>query len=346
MSLTELSNWFRKALPYLILGILGILIIFYSFKLYFIYLESNKPVVVTTNLIFGKIDKPKIQVATTSANFSFTLDTIEGQPVTATETASIFYLPEIPTRFGYKEKILLMAKNFGFNIDGSNYKLVNRLATFSSDNRKLTVDIGNFNFNFESDVDLNLIASSSVTLSNSEIVNKAINLLKTIGRYPEELARGNNNITYLKYDPYIKDFVNVKKQSEAQAVEIDFFRPDIETTPVVTPKFFTSQNYLILFFDKDQEKIIRGQVSFFEKLEDQKGIYPVKTGDQAWEELNNGNGIIVAGQKGIKNITIKKMSLKYLDPDIYQRFLQPVYVFIGDNDFVAYVTAVQEEYLQ
>jgi len=346
MSLTELSYWFRKALPYIILGILGILIIFYSFRLYFIYLESNKPVFTTTNLIFGKIDKPNIQVATTSADLSFTLDTIEGQPVTATETASIYYLPQIPTRFGYKEKILLMAKNFGFDSDNSNYKLVNRLATFSSSNRRLSIDIGNFNFNFESDVDSNLIASSSVTLSKTEIENKAINLLKTIGRYPEELARGNNKITYLKYDPYIKDFINVEKQSEAEAVEVDFFRPDIGTTSVVTPKFFTSQNYLILFFNKDQEKVIKGQVSFFEKLEDQTGIYPIKTGDQAWEELKKGKAIVVAGQKGSKKITIKKMFLNYLDPDIYQSYLQPVYVFIGDNDFVAYVTAVAEEYLQ
>ena len=114
----------------------------------------------------------------------------------------------------------------------------------------------------------------------------------------------------------------------------------------MTPKFFTSQNYLILFFDNDQEKIIRGQISFFEKSEDQKGIYPVKTGDQAWEELKNGKGMVVAGQKGVKNITIKKMSIEYLDPDVYQHYLQPVYVFIGDNDFVAYVTAVKEEYLQ
>jgi len=346
MSLTELSYWFRKALPYIVLGILGILIVFYSFRLYFVYLESNKPVVITTNLIFGKIDKPKIQVATTSANLSFTLDTIEGQPVTATDTASIFFLPEIPTRFGYKEKILLMAKNFGFDSDIANYKLVDRQATFSSGDRQLTIDIGNFNFNFKSDVDLNLITSSSVILSKTEIENKAINLLKTIGRYPEELARGSDNITFLKYDPLVKDFVNVENQSEAQAVEVDFFRPDIGNIPVVTPKFFTSQNYVIMIFQGDEEKVIRANISFFEKSEDQVGIYPVKTGDQAWEELKNGNGIVVAGQKGIKNITIKKMSLKYLDPDIYQRFLQPVYEFIGDNDFVAYVPAVQGEYLQ
>ena len=322
------------------------LFFFYSFRLYFIYLESNKPATITTNLIFGKIDKPKFQIATTSADLSFTLDTIEGQPVTATDTASIYYLPEIPTRFGYKEKILLMAKNFGFDTSESNYKLVNRLATFDSGNRKLAIDIGNFNFNFESDVDPNLISASSVTLSKTEIENKAVNLLKIIGRYPEELARGNSNITYLKYDSNIKGFINVESQSEAQAVEVDFFRPDIETIPIVTPKFFTSQNYLILFFDKDQEKIVKGQISFFEKLEDQVGKYPVKTGDQAWEELKNGNGIVIAGQKGVKNITIKKMLFSYFDPDIYQSFLQPVYVFIGDNDFVAYVTAVKEEYLQ
>lgn len=347
MSLTELSNWLRKALPYVILGILGILIIFYSFRLYFAYLESNKPTVVTTNLIFGKIDKPKIQIATTSANLSFSLDTIEGEPAIAiaTDTASIYYLPQMPTRFGYREKILLMAKNFGFDVDQDNYTLVDRLATFSSDNSQLAIDIGNFNFNFQSEIDPNLIASSSVTLSNTEIVNRATDLLKTIGRYPDELALGANNVTYLKYDPVIKDFINVDNQSDAQAVEVDFFRPNIGPITFVTPKFFTSQNYLILYFDKDQVKIIRGQISFFEKAEDQVGIYPIKTAEQAWTDLKSGKGIVVAGQKGLKNITIKKMFLSYLDPDIYQNFIQPVYVFIGDNDLVAYVTAVKEEYL-
>lgn len=39
------------------------------------------------------------------------------------------------------------------------------------------------------------------------------------------------------------------------------------------------------------------------------------------------------------------MFLGYFDPDVYQEYLQPVYVFIGDDDFVSYVPAVSGEYL-
>jgi hypothetical protein len=40
------------------------------------------------------------------------------------------------------------------------------------------------------------------------------------------------------------------------------------------------------------------------------------------------------------------MFLGYYDPDIYQKYLQPVYVFLGNNGFVAYVPAIKEEYVE
>ena len=52
-------------------------------------------------------------------------------------------------------------------------------------------------------------------------------------------------------------------------------------------------------------------------------------------------GFVVAGTQGQKNVTIKSMKLGYFDPDIYQNYLQPVYVFLGEGDFVGYVPAVK-----
>jgi hypothetical protein len=39
------------------------------------------------------------------------------------------------------------------------------------------------------------------------------------------------------------------------------------------------------------------------------------------------------------------MFLAYYDPDIYQEYLQPVYVFVGEPNFIAYVPAISNEYL-
>jgi len=342
MTLTELSYYFRKALPFILLFILIFFIIFYSVKLYLIVLESNKPKVSYTNPIFGKISLPQVKDSTSSAGFNFTLDTIEGVPVTATDTGKVYYLPQTTPKFGYREKVFLMAKTFGFDTDRANYHLNGREAVFTDGQQSLTVDIGSFNFSYKNNLVLNDQASFP---SKQEIENKAIDFLKSIDRYPEELARGTTNILYLKYDAAVSDFVNVEDVNQAQAVEVDFYRPNIDSYSVVTPRFFNSQNYVIMTFENNQEKIIKAQVSFFERTEDQYGVYPLITGDQAWEKLKSGQAMVVAATKGVKNITIKKMELSYLDPDKYQTYLQPVYVFIGADYFVAYVPAVKEDYI-
>ena len=101
MTLTELSYYFRKFLPYFVLFSLIFLIFFYSIKLTLIYLNSNKNPTIYLDKSLGNIGPPIIPQSITSTGFKFTLDTIEGAPVTATETAKIFFLPKFNPRFGY-----------------------------------------------------------------------------------------------------------------------------------------------------------------------------------------------------------------------------------------------------
>jgi len=116
-------------------------------------------------------------------------------------------------------------------------------------------------------------------------------------------------------------------------VEVDFYRPDQEIYPVVSPKYFNSQNYVMLVAYK-----------FYEKSDSQIGIYPVKTGDAAYEALKTGKGLIIQNESAGSDIVIKKMFLGYFDPDVYQEYYQPVYVFLGNNNFVGYVPAVTDEF--
>jgi len=342
MSLTELSYYFRKYLPYGILFCLIFLIFFYSIKLTLIYLESNKTVTIYTNPIFGKVSLPKIPKSSSSAGLNFTLDTIQGTPVTATDTAKVFFLPQYNPRFGYSEKIYLIAKSFGFNTEVVKHQLVDRTATFTDAEKTLTIDISNFNFKFDRKVNNELFSSLQLTIpSKKEIENKAVDFLKKIGRYPDELGKGTTNVIYLKYNPINQNFVNVEKSSQAQLVEVDFYRPNIDIFDIVTPKFFNSQNYVIMLFQGTDFQIIKSQIAFFEKSEEQVGTYWVKTGEEAWSELNSGGGFVVAGTLGQKDVVIKSMKLGYFDPDIYQNYLQPVYVFLGEGNFVGYVPAVK-----
>jgi len=345
MTLTELSYYVRKALPFVVLFGLVFLIFFYSIKLYLIFLEVNtkKGPYIKSNL--ARIPPVSIDEATSSGSINFVMDTIEGRPVTATEAANVYFIPDSPTRFGYREKIYLMAKTFGFDTEKTKHKLTNKTAVFEEDGKKLSIDISNFNFDYETDIATDSFETGSAQKSETEIINKATDFLKSTGRYPDELSKGKTTLTYLKYDKSMNEFVNVKKPFEAFAVEVDFFRPDRDGIPVVPPRFFNSQNYVILQFKDNEIKILKARVNYFETSSELFDVYPLKSAEEAWSNLVDGFGKIVAGRQGIEKVTIKSMKLAYYDPFTYQSYLHPVYVFLGDNDFVAYVGAVSDSYL-
>lgn len=346
MTLTEVSYYGRKFAPLAVLFFLVFLILFYILKLLLIVLQGTPVQTVYTNPIFGKLKQPFIKEATTSAGMSFSLDTVEGQPVTASETAKVYFLPPTVTRFGYSEKAYLIAKTFGFNTQLIKYRLIDTDAVFIDSKQKLSVDITNFNFtyqyNFSGDP---TVFQNEVIPSGTEVQNKAISFLKDVGRYPDELSTGKTNIIYLVYNPSTQSFDVTERPQDANAVEVDFYRPDIDGFPIYAPTFFNSPNYVVMALYDQGIKVLKAQIKFFEKSESQIGVYPLKTGDIAWTQLKKGNGLVVSNTKGQTNITIKTMRMGYLGPSVYQDYLQPVYVFLGENNFVAYVSAVADSFM-
>lgn len=347
MTLTELSYNFRRSLPFVVIFFLLMLIVFYLIKLLIIYFDLKKPRLIYTNTVFGKIKPPHIEKPIKNTQLNYTFDTIEGEPISASETAKVYFIPEAATRFGYREKIYLMAKNLGFDTTSIKHKLVGKEASFTKDKQQLTIDITNFNFSYQYQFtgDEEFFLNTLVPFG-SEAENKAIDFLKNLGRYPVELSRSKTNLIYLYFDRLTKNLSIVDNPNQANLVEVDFYRPDIDTFPVVSPTYFNSQNVVVMIFYGEREfKIVKAQIKFFEKSAEQFGIYPVKTGTTAWEDLKAGRGIIVSTPKDANQVVIKNMFIGYFDPDIYQEYLQPVYVFLGEGNFVGYVPAVTEEYL-
>lgn len=346
MTLTEVSYYSRRFAPVAILFFLVFLIFFYAMKLLFIALQGPPREIIQTDPVFGKIKRPFVKEASSSGAYKFTLDTVEGQPVTASQAGKVYFLPGSSARFGYREKIYVIAKTLGFNTNFIKHRLIDTDAVFTDSRQKVTIDITNFNFTYQYNFEDNpKIFENTMIPSSTEITNKSIDFLKTVNRYPDELATGKTNIIYLVYNQQNKSFIPVERPQEANAVEVDFFRPDIDGFSTVTPVFPNSQNYVIMVFYDGAEKVLRAQIKFFEKSTEQVGVYPLKTGDVAWEELKKGNGMVVSSTKDQTNVSVKKMFMAYLDPSIYQDYLEPVYVFINDQNFVAFVPAVSNDFL-
>ena len=144
MTLTELSYYSRKFLPFGIIGFLLILIFFYLIKIIFIIYTPSPKKNLSINPIFHKILAPQIQNATYSAGMNFVLDTIEGKPITATEAAEVFFLPQPVAKLNYRQKIYLIAKNLGFDIEIIKHRLEGKIAIFSDNEKRLEIDITNY----------------------------------------------------------------------------------------------------------------------------------------------------------------------------------------------------------
>jgi hypothetical protein len=240
-----------------------------------------------------------------------------------------------------------MAQKLDINTDSVEHQEVGEDVIFQDDEKKLTVNISNFNFEYKYNYENNIaIFENSVMPGDNLIKERIKQFLRVLGRYPEELVQGKENLIFLNFNLQTKDFEITENRNLANAVEIDFYRPDIDNFITVSPAYFNSHNYAVVLFQQDQVKILKAQIKFFEKESQKTGVYPIKTGDQAWQELKEQGGVIVSAGKNNNQITIKKMFLSYYDPDVYQQYLQPVYTFLGNNGFAAYVPAIKQEYIE
>ncbi|MCX6731255.1 MAG: hypothetical protein NTZ55_05385 [Candidatus Roizmanbacteria bacterium] len=347
MSLTDLSYYARKFAPFAIFAFVVILIFFYSFKLLFLLFSLNQPKTVYTHTIFKQIKPLYVKKeATTSAGFSFTLDTVAGQPITATETAQVFLFPPSKFQFDYISKVYLMAKMLGFDTEKVKHKLVNNEAVFQDAIQRLAIDINTYNFRYDYDFrkDADLVEGAETPDVESS-KNTAINFLKSIDRYPKDLALGDITTIPMFYDKTASTAGVVASPQESNMIEVDFYRQKIGEYLPMSPTYFNSQNYVMLIPNKAGAKVVSAQIRFFETSPTQIGVYPLITGKRAYEMLLSGKGILISEGSGKKQISIKSMTLGYFDPDTYQDYYQPIYVFTGDNDFVSYVPAVSEDWL-
>lgn len=338
-------------MPFGVLFVLLLLIGFYAIKIFFFL---NTPIAkqkIDLHLFQGeKIQSPIIAEASPGANFKFNLDTVEGRPFTATLSAKIFVIPPTSTSFSYRQAILSMATTLGFDVENTKYKLEDKNAVFEEPKQTLSVDISNYNFQYQYKLedDPSIFQNTHVP-AETEIIQNAEDFLKKVDKYPADFAKSKPNIIYYTYPITTGANLSNSPQQSTNMVEVDFYRPDIDSDPqpisTVTSKFPNSQNYVAMVFNESGQKVVKAQVKYFEKSEDQVGVYPLKSGDDAYQQLKDGKGYVVNGVPNQTDVTIKKMFLAYYDPEVYQQYLEPVYVFLGTNNFVAYIPAVKDSLL-
>lgn len=354
MTLSEFSLQARLLAKLVLFTLVGII---FLYLLVLVLLRSMvKPISPQLNIdpVFGSIKEPVFEKALDNKNYEFVLDTIDGTFPQTTASAAVYFIPEPKSTLAYLTRTEMLAKSFNFDTATVPMQtLSEHWVKYEDANRVLEINIVNSHFKYYYkpgtllDSIVEATPEAKFILLENRFIEKARQAFSEKDAYPKHLATGTNNPVYQLYDGVLKQFVPYREESPyPQAVRIDFFRED-EIFNILTPQYFSSQNYAIVSPLNYNSEIVEMQYASFEKLADQPGIYPLLTSEEAFSKLQKGEASIISVQEPVNEpIKIIKIELGYYDPIEYQPYFQPVYVFLGkNNNFVAYLPAIKDEYL-
>lgn len=201
------------------------------------------------------------------------------------------------------------------------------------------------------------LAVMATFTSDKQVITETENYLKKVGLLPSDTV-GVEKVTYLKDDA--GNLINALSLSDADFIQLDLFRTNMDE---VDPESKTKEVLASYpFYRTDPSRgLIRVIVSGGKNINDKyvyisnnhtaveysiRGTYPIKTGEEAWAELQAGGGFVTANSPKTGEIKIRRIFLGYYDSDVVQNYAMPIYIFLGDQGYTAYVSAVKDEWIK
>ncbi|TXH62281.1 MAG: hypothetical protein E6Q84_01580 [Thiothrix sp.] len=188
-------------------------------------------------------------------------------------------------------------------------------------------------------------STPNLIFNNEQAQDRVNNILSRLDLLPDDIKEGEANINDLKAD---KDqIVSAVSRSQANFVRVNLYRKPINNIPVVYPKSDRGPISVILALQRDEDKqFINIDYNYYPVELETSAVYPIITPTEAWKRLQNGGGYIVNVKQNVATTVVRDITIEYYDAEEPQQYLQPVYVFRGDNDFVAYVPALSDAWVE
>lgn len=293
-------------------------------------------------MCFGKIPAIKFPEKGPIPPFYPRLETIDNRLPSFPPTAKVYFIPQQTSSLFTWDRAKNWARQLGFLGEPEQpdeYTFVYKTQTLPQTILRMNVLNGNFNLTYDYQNDLTLVGIRSAP-NKDQAIAEAKAFLQKAGVLTPDLAAGNQEVIHLKFNP--PDLEPAVALSEADFALVNFFRGNLEGIKILPPNPKKSLVSVLLSGSAEQEKRVL-EVNYIHFLigESDSCTYPLKPIDQAWEELKENKTFLASfGQNYDGQVVVRKVSLAYFDPPDEQRFLEPIYVFEADRDFIAYVSAL------
>ena len=278
-------------------------------------------------------------------NITYTLDTLTGFLPNFSDRAKVYKInPDQPTLLGLDKT---REKAVAVDFTSQETKIAEDVYQWTDPDsnlqRKITINIFSSDFTVSSSF---LTGSSLQTLTSvsekDNAVDKAKSFLVDMSLFPQDIDE-NKTKTSL-YSIGAGTLIPTGKIAGSKIVRVDFFQKDIDGLPIYYDKGINSTIDLLVGKENNELKVVNATY-FYKNVSENVSTYAIKSASQAFAQLKQGEGYIASNPAGLVEVSIKKVSLGYYIGELEQEFLTPIVVFEGDNDFIAYVSAIRDEWI-
>ncbi len=274
-------------------------------------------------------------------NFSYSLNTVTGTLPTFQDRVNVYKMvPISPDLLALKKAISKVS-----SVEFTNPELPVSAKVYQCNdngplNRSLTMDIFSTDFALSSTFISDPIVQSAINLPDeTTAINTAQSFLSTMSSFPDDID--STKTKTLLFSIKNNTLTTATSVSNAQVIEVDFFQKNIDKLPIYYPKAVNSTMNVLVVGGKDQPQV--AQINFsHQTVSNQSATYPIKTAQDAYSLLRQGQGYIASYFGSSTDISIKNVFLAYYIGDKKQDYLFPIAVFEGDNGFFAYVPIITD----
>ena len=345
--LSQVAVTTKKVIKYAGLGLVSYLILSSSLKFGIrLWRQLHPEPPPEPTVAFGKLSAIEFPQPTTKHQFTYKLETPSGGLPALADRATVYALPPKKANLLALDKAKALAKKLNFLEEPQ--KLTSDIYRFSKQlPALLTLDVNLINDTFLMEYQWQndeIILTQKQFPSETFITEQVQQTLEQLNLLTSDLETGEAQVSYLK--ARVNTLISAPSLSEADFVRVDLFR-NTEEVPVVTPYPPEANISFIFSGSNEQDKqIIYLKYDYYPVDYNSLATYPLKPITTAWEEFQANKAYIARVENNTnQEIAIRRIYLALYDSDQFQPFLQPVYVFQGDNNFVAYISAIDSEWL-
>jgi hypothetical protein len=279
-------------------------------------------------------------------NLTYSLDTVSGSLPSFSDRTKVYkIILDPPTLLGL-DKTRKILSRVGFYTPGTQISENTYQWTDQNLSMQKTITMNLFSSDFTLSSSYLATQSSLQNFSNTDekdqTIQTAKDFLSSMSLFQQDIDESKTKIT--PYSITNGALALTSKISDIKIVKVDFIQKDINNLPIYYDKGISSTISFLVGKENNVLKVVNG--SYFHKnISEISSAYAIKTASEAYLELQGGKAYIAYKPTNTTSITIKEVFLGYYIGENQQEYLMPIVIFKGNDNFIAYVSAIRDEWI-